>query len=80
MTQPRKRTEDFLQEQDSMTVFVGTVVGVRHPNGIRYDVENGGWNGEGLDTWLTEHVLPRFVAKAVKITIEEVAPEYRLPK
>jgi hypothetical protein len=78
MTGRPKRTEDFLREEYAKTTFVGTVIGVRWPEGVRYNVQNGGWNGEGLDTWLTEHVLPRFDGKLVKISIEEVDPDYRL--
>src|SRR5687767_8200723 len=65
---------DFLIEEPDKTVFTGDVISIRSEQGVTtFDVQNGGWNWEGPDapdTWLTEHVLSRFDAKRVRLTIE----------
>jgi hypothetical protein len=62
----------FLQEKPGKTVFEGAVLEVHHDWGVDYDVQSGGWNGQPPDTWLSEHVLRRFVGKRVRVTVEEL--------
>lgn len=71
-TSPPRSASEFLQELPGRTVFVGEVLDIEREWGVSYDVQNGGWNGEGPDTWLAEHVLRRFKGKRVRITIEEL--------
>ena len=66
------RTSAPLQELPGKTVFEGLIAEIKHKWGVDYNVQNGGWNGEAPDTWLTEQVLKRFEGKNVRVTIEEV--------
>lgn len=76
MTREQKSTGSFLQELPGKTIFEGRVAEIKHKWGVDYNVQNGGWNGEEPDTWLTEHVLRRFAGKHVRVTVEEVpAPD-----
>jgi hypothetical protein len=60
----------FLHEEPGRTVFEGQVLRKEHDWGVDWDVHNGGWNGQGADTWLSEHVHGRFEGKRVRVTVE----------
>jgi hypothetical protein len=62
--------DDFLHEEPDRSVFEGDVLRIEHDWGVDWDVQNGGWNGQGADTWLSEHVLGRFEGKRVRVTVE----------
>jgi hypothetical protein len=62
-----------LHEELNRSVFEGDVLKVEHDWGVDYDVQAGGWIGQPPDTWLSEHVLPRFEDKHVRVTIEVLA-------
>ena len=67
----------FLHEEPERSVFEGEVLKIENDWGVDYDVQAGGWNGQGPDTWLSEHVLARFTGKHVRVTIEVLGDKNR---
>ncbi len=63
----------WLRESADRTVFEDDVLRVDHDGEHTFDVQRGGWNFDpGPDTWLTQHVLPRFEGHRVRITVEDL--------